>query len=614
MVNSGGPSRACGTCKKRKVKCDEARPICGRCIKSKRVCLGYRSETDLLFRDQTEHTVTRMSQAQQYGITSAQFPHATTQASCSSFADPRIPGSEESASPRLTDLTVPVCLSSSIQEIANAYFFRHFVVWKSERHSFCFYQILENAYRRTDAGSTLSVTTEALATMTLAKSPGNSSRRSDAAKSYARAVRSVGNAVADEARARENETLLSVILLSFAETIDAMITKHPSVRPRLSSAVSDADPPKFHLTTAGHSWGAHASGAYMILRMRGWKDVRSSQESMLLAAFVCVQNLVKAIYTAEPLDASWAPLEELKGRTGPYNTNADLSTVGLQIPRLRWRGSQLLRRPMCAGLSQELFALLADVRAVDLDLCAWITIGRPRLATFLAGYVHGPIGSDPMLEPAWPGAIYHHDNIQGIHAYNIFRAYRLFLHLLMFNILERLISPDLLQTHPEFVACQDTLQALVDEICGTVPCCLEYLDELHLSSSPVRSTSVVPAATAGVFEVTTEFSEAAWSTASSETVTSRESSPNLGRVFKEKKGPVIAAWYLTWPLYIAYNVLTISNDQRAWLRGRLRYIGEVFGIDQALEYQMGESIRYFPGIPRPLTNFDYAPPAWEPLQ
>jgi len=50
MVNYG-VSQACLTCKKRRIKCDEQKPNCRRCIKSKRTCLGYKENADILFRD-----------------------------------------------------------------------------------------------------------------------------------------------------------------------------------------------------------------------------------------------------------------------------------------------------------------------------------------------------------------------------------------------------------------------------------------------------------------------------------------------------------------------------------------------------------------------------------
>ncbi|RSM04923.1 hypothetical protein CDV31_009803 [Fusarium ambrosium] len=49
MVNYG-VSRGCETCKKRRKKCDETRPACKRCLKSRRVCPGYKDDGMLVFR------------------------------------------------------------------------------------------------------------------------------------------------------------------------------------------------------------------------------------------------------------------------------------------------------------------------------------------------------------------------------------------------------------------------------------------------------------------------------------------------------------------------------------------------------------------------------------
>ncbi|KAF5659555.1 hypothetical protein FHETE_9339 [Fusarium heterosporum] len=49
MVNYG-VSRACDMCKKRRKKCDETRPACLRCVKSRRPCPGYKDDTLLFFR------------------------------------------------------------------------------------------------------------------------------------------------------------------------------------------------------------------------------------------------------------------------------------------------------------------------------------------------------------------------------------------------------------------------------------------------------------------------------------------------------------------------------------------------------------------------------------
>ncbi|PNP38272.1 hypothetical protein TGAMA5MH_09845 [Trichoderma gamsii] len=51
MPNTGRPSRDCHLCRKRRVKCDLARPACHRCIKYGAECPGYRDQQELVFRN-----------------------------------------------------------------------------------------------------------------------------------------------------------------------------------------------------------------------------------------------------------------------------------------------------------------------------------------------------------------------------------------------------------------------------------------------------------------------------------------------------------------------------------------------------------------------------------
>lgn len=55
MVNTGKPSGACINCRERRIKCDEAKPGCVKCLKSGRTCAGYSQGFKL--RDQTQKTI-----------------------------------------------------------------------------------------------------------------------------------------------------------------------------------------------------------------------------------------------------------------------------------------------------------------------------------------------------------------------------------------------------------------------------------------------------------------------------------------------------------------------------------------------------------------------------
>ncbi|GKT52427.1 transcriptional regulatory protein PHO23 [Colletotrichum spaethianum] len=63
MVNTGHPSRACKLCRARRIKCDETKPFCLKCAKSKRVCPGYRDAFEINLRDETQSTIRKAKSA-----------------------------------------------------------------------------------------------------------------------------------------------------------------------------------------------------------------------------------------------------------------------------------------------------------------------------------------------------------------------------------------------------------------------------------------------------------------------------------------------------------------------------------------------------------------------
>ncbi|CAG8890982.1 unnamed protein product [Penicillium egyptiacum] len=53
-------SPACGNCRSRRIKCNLLRPRCSQCARAGLGCTGYRSQSDLLFRDQTKSTIRKL--------------------------------------------------------------------------------------------------------------------------------------------------------------------------------------------------------------------------------------------------------------------------------------------------------------------------------------------------------------------------------------------------------------------------------------------------------------------------------------------------------------------------------------------------------------------------
>ncbi|KAF9873125.1 hypothetical protein CkaCkLH20_09288 [Colletotrichum karsti] len=55
MVNTGRSSTGCFACKERKVKCDEQKPSCKKCLNIKRECPGYKDSWATMHREENDH-------------------------------------------------------------------------------------------------------------------------------------------------------------------------------------------------------------------------------------------------------------------------------------------------------------------------------------------------------------------------------------------------------------------------------------------------------------------------------------------------------------------------------------------------------------------------------
>ncbi|KAM5354515.1 hypothetical protein ACJ41O_001162 [Fusarium nematophilum] len=184
MVNHG-VSRGCETCKKRRKKassncCDDTRPACTRCLKSRRVCLGYKDESTLIFRH--------------YEPT----PRITYRSPISWW------------SPEVSD--------SQLEASALGIFTAEFVVEsRDRRHSRGFLDGMQSLLGRVDAQSGLARAARALVLASVANRTGRESLREVARRQYGELLGWFGE------RLREDgvsiESLYTAVLLGFFEII-----------------------------------------------------------------------------------------------------------------------------------------------------------------------------------------------------------------------------------------------------------------------------------------------------------------------------------------------------------------------------------------------------------
>lgn len=235
-------------------KCDETKPICRQCIKSRRHCSGYRSDFDILHRDETQATENRAKRAAAKkaarraaegggggggGGAFIQF-EAVPKQSAKKQASPAAgdagvsPSTSSSVSPSTTALAIssahtsplevsfPVTAPSlPIDQHASHYFAAHFIMLPGERgfragHLDYLLPLLRS---ETNSHSAFQLAYAAcgLAAMSNRKRAVNTDLSHIAALQHARACEAVAKAIGDPVLRKSDATLAAVLLLIFFE-------------------------------------------------------------------------------------------------------------------------------------------------------------------------------------------------------------------------------------------------------------------------------------------------------------------------------------------------------------------------------------------------------------
>lgn len=223
MAHTGKPSGACQTCKQRHIKvlnaslraaewpltifqCDETRPACLKCIKSKRTCPGYAEGLDLVLRDQTHSAKARAERHQKARNKSRnQSPES----------------SSGSTSPQ--PLTIYAPLAECQETYAHTFFISAYVLApRDTRTDHGFLELLPFLFDRPPSSSVLNISLSVVAHCYFqAWQPDV--RNVDhiiVQRLYSKALKALQRALQDPRQCTSDETLMAVCLLSFYEVRD----------------------------------------------------------------------------------------------------------------------------------------------------------------------------------------------------------------------------------------------------------------------------------------------------------------------------------------------------------------------------------------------------------
>ncbi|MCJ1392952.1 hypothetical protein MMC18_005824 [Xylographa bjoerkii] len=425
-------------------------------------------------------------------------------------------------------------------------------------------------YFDADPQSPLFAALSATALAAFSSKPGRKTLMYNAQKMYLNAVAMIQKAVADPVEAKRDATIVSVLLLGLYETVTCTESNLPT-------------------------WGQHIDGAVALVKYRG-DDLFRSPLGARIFYWVRAQMVVNQITRCQPVQQLAGIAEGWKGPlSNPEGGAMSLLVVlSMQIPTLRATAKELLQRPMNMDTAAEIVDLMFEAQRVDREFAAW-TLNIPDDWKYtIVGMIQDM--DNPATAQYYPGPLHGYHDLWAANIWNNYRSNRIFCQMIILNCLERLIPSWERTSTNEYCSTIVTLQTLVDHVCSSVPFHLGFPDSFYV---PIGSGVPNNSQTLAMDDLESPLHK-----------------PD--RTPRSKNVVSMGGFFLTWQLHVAFNTVPIPEAQRIWLNNRLRYIGNVCGINQAtvladqglVSLAMGRSLERARG----LTLCDFAPPRdleWE---
>ncbi|RAL16853.1 Zn(II)2Cys6 transcription factor [Aspergillus homomorphus CBS 101889] len=526
MVFCGKPSKGCGECRSRKIRCDQARPTCSQCAKGNRVCPGYRDELSLMFRDESQQVVRK-----------ARTGATARRAKPASKSGPTGRSGTPAGRTRSNSTTNSPSAASGASDIVdfneNAQLQRELITRRSldlqpsyqpsRNEAICFF-LRQNAWigsvwMRSDSATEfildMRTSPSQQAMMASMASTGmamlSRARRSvplriASEKEYGHALQLLTSAVTDEKEARDNSTLAAVLLLAIFEVVS-------------SRAPQNLD-----------NWTNHIAGAAALLELRGVEQLRKAEGLKLFLQLryqIIISCLQREARVPQSVLDCTRVAQFLRPQTEAYSDR--LISITGRLANLR------------ADIRDKVITdnqdILTTVYSIEGELMTW-------LAALPSRFLYTTIESPWPTQSNWGLTSYNnryhvYQDLWLSHAWNQYRCARIMISEYILTYTYRLnlcmtLSPDLISHHAQV---RDQAKKLALDICASVP--------YHFSADLVTGEA-------------TTFNTVA-----------------LEHGF-------IRGMILLWPLFLAGATEPKDHSLRRWVVDCLALIGNRMGIDQAL--------------------------------
>ncbi|KAI1486068.1 hypothetical protein F5X96DRAFT_273799 [Biscogniauxia mediterranea] len=534
MVYCGKPSRGCQMCRTRRIKCDETKPTCNQCAKSRRQCPGYKDEFDLVFRNETKATERRAQKASRKAMAQ------------------KMGGKQ----PMALDTKAPakqVLVPSpgvSIETQANCYFISNFILVPRGRRTHGFLDFVLPLLKQEGAQAHLRHAFDACSMAFLNNRGGSGGRLTEKALSaYTLALTGTNNALRDLEEQRKDSTLAAVLLLGLFESITAK-------------------------QIGSMNWGSHTWGAIQLVKARGRKQLKTPVGLQLFIA-VRTQMIIHSLTTgtAPTMGSEWWINDAVSDPTAAASLRILIKTAELRAEVTRLMNG-MARTP---DSIEVMLDMIRKAQAVDRDAVAWMA-GVPAAWRFrtVAWEDHVPPGEDYARAEVFPGRVDVYRDFWTASVWNLSRTARLILASLVVRCAAWVCAPVDYRTTPEYATAARTCADVIADIIASVPYHLGWhLRRKHLLRAAAGRNGG-GGGSGGQGEGKGQGLDGGMGNDDYDFDLDDDDESN-----EENGTKGLAGYFLTWPMTCVSSNDFTTDAQRAWIHGRLRFIGNELGVKYA---------------------------------
>ncbi|KAH8879277.1 hypothetical protein GQ53DRAFT_849731 [Thozetella sp. PMI_491] len=521
MVYQGMPSRGCGTCRQRRVKCDERKPTCFRCEKARRICTGYRSEFELMHRNENKALERRMRTTikGEAPALKANVEFGIWIRTSSGNWD-LTAGEDSGTAPRYGRLTPS--LSVSLEEQASCHFASNFILVPVNGASEGMFEFLLPLISVAASRSPLRHAFRACAFASLGGTQlaEGVDLPALAMEQHSKALTQTHLALSDPQMAKSDGVVAAVMLLVLFENM--MATRDMGLL----------------------AWRSHVEGAVSIIKSRGKEQFQSKTGRRLFQA-------VRHQLMGRILSSGIPPSTGLDWWKDDGPSASSMMSKGqafsLKATQLRAEASRLLNTVTRDRASVDIMVeMRRRVQALDQEIATWL-VSLPQQCRFKTLYwqeSQGPQEQRSLRDvEVFPGRVDIYPDFAVAETWNTARAVRLILTSVIIRITAWLCTPLDYRTTPEFATSRRICEGTISDMIASIP--------FHLGWHTKRQE---------LFDGPERGSFACGEDASVKTL--------LGHL-------------AVWPLTTIHAHDLATDAQREYCNGRLRYIANRLGLRYA---------------------------------